>query len=69
MTIPPIRNDADYDSALGEVSELWGAQIGTADGDRLDVLLVLIEDYESKHHRIGPPDPVDAARSSRKRPT
>jgi HTH-type transcriptional regulator/antitoxin HigA len=60
MNVHPIRSEADYDSALGEVSPLWGAQIGTADGDRLDVLLVLIDDYESKHHPIGPPDPVDA---------
>ena len=60
MNIRPIRNETDYDSALGEVSELWGAKVGTADGDRLDVLLVLIEDYESKHHPIDPPDPVDA---------
>jgi HTH-type transcriptional regulator/antitoxin HigA len=46
------------DSALGEISRLWGAKIGTANGDRLDVLLVLIEDDESKHHPIGPPDPA-----------
>jgi HTH-type transcriptional regulator/antitoxin HigA len=60
MNVHPIRSEADYDSALGEVSQLWGAQIGTADGDRLDVLLVLIDDYESKHHPISPPDPVDS---------
>ena len=36
--------------------------MGTREGDRLDVLLVLIHDYESKHHPIDPPDPVDAIR-------
>ena len=51
---------ADYDAALGEVEKLWGSKVGTADGDRLDVLLVLIDDYESKHHPIDPPDAVDA---------
>jgi HTH-type transcriptional regulator/antitoxin HigA len=60
MNVHPIRNEADYDAALGEVEKLWGSKVGTLDGDRLDVLLVLIEDYEKKHHAIGPPDPVDA---------
>jgi HTH-type transcriptional regulator/antitoxin HigA len=60
MNVHPIRNEADYDAALGEVEKLWGSKVGTLDGDRLDVLLVLIEDYEKKHHPIDPPDPVDA---------
>lgn len=60
MNIHPIRTEADYDAALGEVERLWGVKSGTSDGDRLDILLVLIDDYESKHHRIDPPDPVDA---------
>lgn len=60
MNVHPIRTEADYDAALGEVEKLWGSKVGTADGDRLDVLLVLVDDYESKHHPIDPPDPVDA---------
>ena len=60
MNIHPIRTKADYDTALGEVEQLWGSKAGTPEGDRLDVLLVLVHDYESKHHPIDPPDPVDA---------
>jgi HTH-type transcriptional regulator/antitoxin HigA len=60
VSLHPIRTEADYDTALGEVEQLWGSKAGTADGDRLDVLIVLIHDYESKHHPIGPADPVDA---------
>ena len=60
MNVHPIRTEADYDAALGEVEQLWGSKVGTPDGDRLDVLLVLINDYELKHHAIDPPDPVDA---------
>jgi HTH-type transcriptional regulator/antitoxin HigA len=60
MNVHPIRTESDYDTALGEVEKLWGSKVGTADGDRLDVLLVLIDDYESKHYPIAPPDPVDA---------
>lgn len=60
MYVRPIRTEADYDDALAEVEQLWGSKPGTPDGDRLDVLLILISDYESKHHPIDPPDPVDA---------
>lgn len=60
MKIHPIQNEADYDQALTDINRLWGAKPGTADGQRLDVLSVLVDDYESKHHPIAPPDPVDA---------
>jgi HTH-type transcriptional regulator/antitoxin HigA len=60
MKIQPIRTEADYDRALANIEHLWGAKQGTPNGDRLDVLLVLVEDYESKHHPIDPPDPVEA---------
>jgi HTH-type transcriptional regulator / antitoxin HigA len=60
MNVHPIRTEADYDAALAEVERLWGSKAGTPRGDRLDVLLILIQDYESKHHPIDPPDPVDA---------
>ncbi|MCB1622598.1 MAG: hypothetical protein KDI44_17890 [Thiothrix sp.] len=60
MDIQPIRTDQDHENALAEIERLWGAEQGTADGDKLDVLLVLAEDYENKHYPIAPPDPVDA---------
>ena len=60
MEIQPIKTEKDYDAALEEIDHLWGAPEGTPDGDRLDVLLVLVEHYESKHHPIDPPDPIEA---------
>ena len=60
MNIHPIRTEADYDAALAEIERLWSAEEGTVEGDHLDVLLVLVEAYEAKHHPIDPPDPVDA---------
>jgi len=56
----PIRGEADYDAALAEVARLWGAKSGTPEGDRLDVLATLIDAYESEHHAIDPPDPIEA---------
>ncbi len=60
MDIQPVKTEADYDAALKEIDRLWGAPEGSSDGDRLDVLLVLVESYESKHHPIDPPDPIEA---------
>jgi HTH-type transcriptional regulator / antitoxin HigA len=56
----PIRTEADYEAALEEVAALWGAASDTPKGDRLDVLATLIDVYESKHHAMDPPDPVEA---------
>ncbi|MEJ2633203.1 MAG: transcriptional regulator [Acidihalobacter sp.] len=60
MDIRPIKTEADYDAALGEVEALWGTPVDTPEGDRLDVLITLVEAYEAKHHPIAPPDPVEA---------
>ena len=60
MEIRPIKTEADYDAALAEIDQLWGAKEGTDHGDRLDVLLVLVDSYEAQHHPINPPDPIEA---------
>ena len=60
MNIHPIKTENDYESALAEAERLWGVAEGTEKGDVLDVILVLIEDYENKHHPIDPPDPIEA---------
>ena len=58
--IKPIRNKTDYDAALSEIERLMDAKPDTKAGDRLDVLVTLVEAYEDKHWRIDPPDPIDA---------
>jgi HTH-type transcriptional regulator / antitoxin HigA len=60
MKIRPIRTEVDYNEVLADVNRLWGSKHGTPAGDRLDVLLVLVEDYEAKHHPLDPPDPIEA---------
>lgn len=60
MEIQPIKTEADYDRTLAEIEELWGAEADTPEGDRLDVLMTLVEAHEAKHYPIGPPDPVEA---------
>ncbi len=57
--LKPIRSERDYDRALAEVEELWGAKVGTPQGDRLDILATLIEAYETEHYPMDPPDPSE----------
>ena len=58
--LKPIRTEADYRRALVEVERIWGAKVGTPEGDRLDILATLIDAYEAEHHPIDLPDPVEA---------
>src|SRR6478672_12071150 len=48
MEIRPIRTDADHRRALAEIEQLWGAADGTPDGDKLDILVTLVEIYEER---------------------
>ena len=59
MAIRPIRSDDDLTEALRRLDALWGAATGTPEGDELDVLAVLIEDYETRHFPIVPLEPID----------
>ncbi len=58
--IKPIRNDTDHRAALKEIERLWDAKPGSAEDDRLDVLVTLVHAYEEANHSIDPPDPVEA---------
>ncbi len=60
MDIKPIKTETDYTKALLTVEKLMSAKQDTSDGDKLDVLVILIEAYEEKHHPILPPEPVEA---------
>lgn len=52
MDIRPIRTDRDHRAALAEIETHWGAPEGTEAGDRLDVLLALVDIYEAKRWPI-----------------
>ncbi len=60
MDVKPIKTNADHRAALAEVERLWDAAPGSEDADRVDVLTMLIEAYEEKHHPVLPPDPIEA---------
>ena len=58
--IRPVRTDADYEAALARIDEIMDAEPGTPAGRELDVLVDLVELYESRHEPMGHPDPVSA---------
>ena len=60
MTIKAIKSRKDYQDALKAVDRLWVSKPASPGLDLLEVLVVLIEDYEKRHFPIGPPDPVEA---------
>lgn len=60
MDIAPIKNQRDYRRALKEIEGLMAAKRNTPEGDRLDVLVTLVEAWERKHYPLDLPDPVEA---------
>ena len=59
MDIRPIRSDADHAEALAEIERLWGASLGTPEGDKLDILATLVEAYQAAHFPVPSADPVE----------
>jgi HTH-type transcriptional regulator/antitoxin HigA len=60
MTLKAIKTQKDHKAALAAAEKLWDAKPGSPAADQLEVLAVLIEDYEKRHFPIGLPDPVEA---------
>jgi len=60
MDIKPIKTDADYQTALKKIESLMMAEADSPEGEKLDVLVTLIEAYEAKHFPMDLPDPVAA---------
>jgi len=60
MKIKPIRTKTDYRAALKQIESLMDARANSPEGERLDVLVTLVEAYERKHFPLDLPDPVEA---------
>lgn len=60
MDIRPIKTEEDYRATLKEIDSLMRAESGTPEGERLDLLVTLVEAYERKHYPLDLPDPVEA---------
>lgn len=60
MDIKPLKNDRDYKTALRQIEALMDARPGSPDGDRFDLLVLLVEAWEARHFPMELPDPVEA---------
>ncbi len=60
MKITPIRNEKDYQNALKRLEVIFDAKKGTEQGDELEIVSILIDNYENEHFPIGMPDPIEA---------
>ena len=59
MNVRVVRNEADYAAALGRIDKLMSAKPNTPEGEELELLSILVEHYEQKHHAIEAPDPIE----------
>ncbi|MDE0007473.1 MAG: helix-turn-helix domain-containing protein [Gammaproteobacteria bacterium] len=60
MDVKPIKTEDDYDAALAEIDRLMGSPLDSPEGDKLEVLVILVEAYEAVRWSIEAPDPVAA---------
>tara|TARA_A100001391_G_scaffold5991_1_gene3845 strand:- start:38 stop:424 length:387 start_codon:yes stop_codon:yes gene_type:complete len=60
MKIKPIRNEADYQKALERLEIIFDAKRGTEEGDELEILAMVIDNYENENFPIDMPDPIAA---------
>lgn len=58
--IKPIRTEGDYREALQKIDTYIDSQPNTPEFDFLEILSILVDDYENKHHPIEPLDPIEA---------
>jgi HTH-type transcriptional regulator/antitoxin HigA len=60
MDIQPIKTESDYQRALNQIEHLMSAELNSEQGDKLDVLVTLVEAYEVKQFPLDLPDPIEA---------
>jgi len=60
MNIKPIKTKKDYEQALARLEVIFDAKKDTPNGDELEILGMLVDNYENEHFPIGFPDPIEA---------
>ena len=60
MKIKPIKTKKDYEQALERLEVIFDAKRGTEEGDELEILGILIDQYENERFAIDLPDPIEA---------
>ena len=60
MELRPIKTEEDYRLALERLETIFDAKIGTPESDELEILGLMVDDFENKHYPIEAPDPIEA---------
>src|ERR1035438_715285 len=62
MKLKPIKTEKEYVIAMKVVDKLFEAKVNyeSSAGQDLQILLLLIKDYEDKHYPVPSPDPIEA---------
>lgn len=60
MELKPIKTEIDYRDALKRLEKIFNAKLGTPESDELEILGLMVDDYENKHYPIDAPDPIEA---------
>ena len=60
MTLKVIKTEKDYQKALKRLDVIFDAKKGSKDGDELELLSLLIDNYEKERYSIDLPDPIEA---------
>ena len=60
MELKPIKTEIDYRAALKRLEEIFDAKVDTPESDELEILGLMVDDYENKHFPIEAPDPIEA---------
>jgi HTH-type transcriptional regulator/antitoxin HigA len=58
MNIHPVHTKADYRAALQRIDAVWDAKPKSPEADELEVLSLLVEEYEKKNITVPDVDPV-----------
>jgi HTH-type transcriptional regulator / antitoxin HigA len=62
MNIYPLHTEADYNNALKRIEEIFDAKPDTPEGDELEILGILVDEYEKKCFQIDAPNPIEAVK-------
>ncbi|MEI7421522.1 MAG: helix-turn-helix domain-containing protein [Prolixibacteraceae bacterium] len=60
MEYKVIKTESDYNLALERLEVIFDAEVNTSEGDELELLSLLIENYENVRYPIELPDPIEA---------
>ena len=62
MKLKPIRTQKEYNTYLKWVDDMFDKKVkaNSSEGENLQIILLLIKDYEDKHYPVPSPDPITA---------